>query len=223
MKKFSILLAAIFMCSFGFGQWSAGPRLGLNLSTCSGKYADWDDSKKKWIPGLVVGGVGEYAFTDMISLDAELLFITSGAKYIYSYEDKASANDSEEETIIERYGSFQIPVLAKFTFGEDCQFYANAGPYFTFTICGKYINKTFDFKEKLEKDYYKTFDMGLYLGGGVQRELGPGKLAFDIRFGLGFLDTYQFPEGEEKPDGYKPYKNRNISLTFAYMFGFGNN
>jgi hypothetical protein len=58
----------------------------------------------------------------------------------------------------------------------------------------------------------------LYLGGGVQKQLGPGKLAFDLRFGLGLTDTYQFSDDHEKPDGYKPYKNRNISMTFAYMF-----
>ena len=55
-------------------------------------------------------------------------------------------------------------------------------------------------------------------GGGVQKQLGPGKLAFDLRFGLGLIDTHQFPEGQTKPNGYKPYKNRNISMTFAYMF-----
>lgn len=200
-----------------FGQWTVGPRLGLNLSNCSGKYSEYDDEKSHWIPGIVVGAVAERPFTDMISGVGELLFLTSGARYTYTYEGEEESR-SEECGYIERYGKIQIPMLAKFTFGEDFQYYGSAGPYLGFTICGKYINKDTDTKEKIPSDAFKTFDFGFYLGGGVQKQLGPGKLAFDLRFGLGLTDSYQFPDDQEKPDGYKPYKNRNISMTFAYMF-----
>lgn len=216
MKRLLVVLMISLFVAPVFAQWTVGPRLGLNLSTCSGKYSEYDDEKSKWIPGIVVGGVAEYPFTDMISGVGELLFLSSGAKYTYTYEEEGYK--SEECGYIERYGKIQIPLLAKFTFGEDIQFYGDIGPYFDFTICGKYIDKDAGTKEKIPSDAYKSFGMGLYMGAGAQRQLGQGKLAFDFRFGLGFLDSYQFPDGQEKPNGYKPYKNRNISLTFAYMF-----
>lgn len=217
MKKFlAILMMTLFVVPT-FAQWTVGPRLGLNLSTCSGKWSEYDDEKSKWIPGIVVGGVAEYPITDMISGVGELLFISSGAKYTYTYEGEEESRD-EECGYVERYGKIQIPLLAKYTFGEDFQYYGSAGPYASITICGKYINKDTDTKEKIPSDAYKTFGFGLYFGGGVQKQLGPGTLAFDLRFGLGLTDSYQFPDDQEKPNGYKPYKNRNISMTFAYMF-----
>jgi hypothetical protein len=188
----------------------------MNLSTCSGKYSEYDEEKSGWIPGLVVGAVAEREFTDMISGVGEIIFITSGAKYTYTYEGEEMR--SEECGYIERYGKIQIPLLAKFTCGEEFQYYGSAGPCMELTICGKYIDKDSDTKEKIPSDAYKTFGFGLYFGGGVQKQLGPGTLAFDLRFGLGLTDSYKFPDGQEKPDGYKPYKNRNISMTFAYMF-----
>jgi hypothetical protein len=216
MKKFLAILMMTLFVAPTFAQWTVGPRLGLNLSTCSGKYSEYDTEESHWIPGIVVGAVAERSFTDMISGVGEILFLTSGAKYTYTYEEEGYK--SEECGYIERYGKIQIPILAKFTFGEDFQYYGSAGPYFGFTICGKYIDKEMDTKEKIPSNAYKAFDFGLYIGGGVQKQLGPGKLAFDLRFGLGLTDSYQFPDDQDKPNGYKPYKNRNISMTFAYMF-----
>jgi hypothetical protein len=161
----------------------------------------------------------------MISGVGEVIFLTSGAKYTSSYEEEARSLNS---TLIERYGKIQIPLLAKISFVTLVHFYAIAGPYLGFALYGNYIDKgtaatrsvenISSNKEKIPSDAYKAIDFGLYLGGGVQKQLGPGTLAFDLRFGLGLIDTYKFPDGQEKPDGYKPYKNRNISLTFAYMF-----
>lgn len=222
MKKFLIATSLFIYAVSSFCQFSVGPRLGMNISTCSGKYSEWDESKSKWIPGLVVGAVGDYAFTKMISLNSEIYFITSGSKCVDEYVDGRSENDHSEETI-ERYGSIEIPVLAKFTFGNNIQYYANLGPYFKFVLCGKLIMKDFDHKDKIDPEHYKTFDMGMYVGGGIQKQFGPGQLVFDARFGMGFFDTYQFSDGETEPNGYKPFKNRNISLTFAYMIPLGAN
>jgi hypothetical protein len=56
------------------------------------------------------------------------------------------------EIHIEKYGKIQIPMLAKLTFGENFQYYGSADPYLGFTICGKYINKETDTKEKILSD-----------------------------------------------------------------------
>lgn len=238
MKKITILFACIIFASYSFGQWSVGPRLGVNFSTVSGENY-WGETKHKWITGFVVGAVGEYALTDLISLDAELLYITSGAKYLYDVDEESRA--TVEGYWKESYGNLQIPILVKATIGDDIRFYGNAGPYFSLIIHGKYKDKVEDynyersgkikFKERpdnydgddwyLDPDEYNKYDIGIYIGAGAEKKLGPGVLVFDARFGLGFIDSNKFEDKNDKPDDYKAYKNRNISLTLAYMFGFG--
>jgi len=239
MKKFTILFVILLFASSSFGQYSVGPRLGVNFSTVSGKDY-WGETKHKWTTGIVVGAVGEYVFTDLISLDAEILYITSGAKYLYDISDGENRS-SNEGYWKESYGNLQIPILVKFTIGDEIQFYGNLGPYFNLILCGKYKDKVeaYNYEQKgkikikerpngysgddwyLDPDEYRKFDIGMYIGVGAQKKIGPGLLTFDVRFGLGFMDFNKFENKDDKPDGYKPYKNRNISLSVTYMYPFG--
>ena len=155
MKKLlSVLIVFLFVIPV-FAQWQVGPRLGMNFSTCSGKYSEYDTEKSGWIPGIVVGAVAERPFNDMISGVGEILFITSGAKYTYTYEGEEESR-AEECGYVERYGKIQIPLLAKFTFGEEFQYYGASGPYFGFAICGKTKDKDTGETEKIPSDAYKT-------------------------------------------------------------------
>lgn len=241
MKKLFLSIISLLVVTSGFAQFSVGPRIGVNFSTVSGKDYWSGDFKHKWITGLVVGVVGEYPFSDMISLDAEILYITSGGKYIYKLDEGERAVGNDEGYWKETYGNLQIPILAKFNFGNDIQFYGNLGPYFSLILCGKYkeeieaynYSQKGKIKYKKEPDnyngddwyfdpkYYHTYDIGLYIGGGAKKQLGPGVLSFDARFGLGFIDWNKFENKDDKPDDYKAYKNRNISVSFAYTIDFG--
>jgi len=47
-------------------------------------------------------------------------------------------------------------------------------------------------------------------------------VALDLRFGLGFLDRNKWDDRVfSKPDNYKPYANRTISLNLAYTRAVG--
>ncbi|NOX84456.1 MAG: PorT family protein [Chlorobi bacterium] len=239
MKKLLILFMAVLLFSPGFGQFSVGPRVGVNFATLTGKYSKDDDSKSGWITGLTFGAVGNYEFSDMISLNAELLFVTQGDKTKFNEGDaKKSSQAQYDYTFWERYHYLQLPLLAKFSFGSDFLFYGILGPYFGYKIGGHYKAKGGDntikgrvrFKENKVKDndwyddpdYSRRFDLGMYIGGGVGKEIGPGRLEADLRFGMGFLDTNKFENKDDKQnakdDGYKSFRNMNISLTLAYMF-----
>jgi len=238
MKKLLILFMTVLLALPGFGQFSIGPRLGVNFATITGKYSNNDDSKGGWITGLDFGAVGNYKFSDMISLNAELLFVTQGDKLKYEGSEGAKSSLSHYSYVVtERYHYMQLPILAKFTFGSDLLFFGIAGPYFGYKIRGHYKAKSEDnvvkgrvrFKEDKVKDddwyqdpdEYRRFDLGMYIGGGVGKIIGPGRLEADLRFGMGFLDTNKFASKDEKQNakdsGYKSYRNMNISLTLAYM------
>jgi hypothetical protein len=240
MKKFTLLFSLVFLSAFSFAQWSYGPRIGLNFSTVSGQW--WsDEGDHYWITGFEAGAVGNYAMNDNFSVGAELLYITSGVKYEWLLEDEASrsVNSSSDAYWIERYGNLRIPIYAKYMMGDKFKYYGIIGPYFNFVLCGKYkdVIESRDYEQKGKikfgdepenydgDDWYinssgyynvRRFDIGMYFGIGGQRELGSGSLGVEFRAGLGLIDTYNFDNNDDKNDDYKPYKNRNLTLSFLY-------
>ena len=214
MKKLLIFLFIVLATFSGFGQFNVSPILGINFATKTGRYSENDDTKSKWITGAAFGVNGEYGFTDMICLDMELLFITMGEKTIYTGEGEKSTLSEYEYKETERYHYLQLPILVKFLFGTDFQYYGDIGPYFGYKIAGHYKAVTEDhtskgrirFNEDKVKDddwyenpdYWRRFDMGMYIGGGVQKQVGPGKLGADLRFGMGFIDQHKFDSKEKK-------------------------
>ncbi len=237
MKKLLTLTIFLLFSLFCFGQYSVGGRLGVNFSTITGRYSKDDGSKGGWVVSFpTIGAVGNYEFTDMISLDAELLFITIGDKTKYSETgegEKGSVSEYDYSNT-ERYHYFQIPVMAKFTFGTDFQYYGIAGLYFAYVLGAHYKDESYGevckgrirYKETpddpddwyLNPDYNRRTDFGVNLGGGVSKEIGPGNLEAELRFGMGFLDHNKFDSKDDKGDEYKSFRNMYIGLTFAYMY-----
>jgi hypothetical protein len=241
MKKFTLLFSLVILFSFSNAQWQFGPRIGLNFSTMTGEKG-WNNTSNGWITGRIIGGVATYSLDDHLALVGEINHITSGGKFNYDYNnDEARSLNSDEGQWKEIYNNVQVPIMVKYTFGDKIQFYGELGPYFNFTFGGRYkdqiesinweekgkikfVNEYPDTEEDnvwyLKKEYYRRFDVGMNFGVGAQRELGKGFIALDLRFGLGFLDFNKWPDNDQ-PDGYKPYKNRNIALSLAYMFPVG--
>lgn len=240
MKKPSIFLIALLICSVTFGQWSVGPRLGVNFSTLTGTWNSDDDSKSRWIGGLAAGIVGSYSFSEKYAVSSELLYIPMGEKTIYSNGESRSVNEQNYSTR-ERYNCMQWLIVGKVLFGNgSLSFFAFLGPYLTYKFSGRWKDESGnkgDIKWRedpgrkssgdilyIDPKYNRRFDMGMYIGGGAGKELGPGKLNLNLRFGFGFLDLNKFDSKEDKQNakdnGYKPYRSLNISLTLAYMYSF---
>lgn len=240
MKKLFLLLLSLLFISISYAQWSVGARAGANFATITGKYSDYDDAKSGWITALAIGPAANYEFTDMISLNGELLFITIGDKSKYTETgEKSSMADEYNYTITERYHYLQLPILARFSFGSNFLFYGNIGPYCGYKIGGHYKEKTPYYETKgrtrfkedkmkendwlFDPDSERRFDFGLYIGGGAGKKLGPGVLEADVRVGIGLLDHNKFDDKDAKKEakdyGYKSFKTMNISLTLAYMIG----
>jgi len=167
----------------------------------------------------------------------EILYANTGSKYKTTFINEESGKEGQIKKL---FRSIQIPVLAKFTFGENFRYFGEIGPYFDVIVHGQYKLKYDDTVKKgqikikerpddsnndddimyLDPDNRRRTDFGMYLGAGVQKDMGPGTLVFNFRFGLGFLDIYKF-DGNDKPEGYKPFRNRTVALTFAYLFALG--
>ena len=243
MKKLLCFLISLLFALTTFGQFSVGPRVGVNFSTETGKWNEHDDSKNKWITGPVAGAAGNYTFTEMFSLNAELLYITMGHKTVTTYEDGSRSLNEMTCSVRKRLNCIQLAFLARSSFiGGFVSPFVFIGPYFTRFGGGKVkvddgiTTKIYDVvwdawpsrgdtdKWYIDPKYNRRFDFGMYIGGGVGKELGPGRLELDLRFGMGLIDLWKFDSKEDKQNakdnGYKAYRSMNISLTLAYMYIF---
>jgi len=241
MKKLLFLSTFLFLASTVFSQspWWVGGRLGIGFTTVSGQYVNSDNAKHCWITSPLFGATGIYTFSDIFSLQAELNMAKSGMLIKSNFDIGPYRATEYDYSFRERFTTIQIPILAKFTFGKTWQFFAYGGFYWSYILGGKYVLKSDYFKDQsgkikygdppdnndgddmyLRKDYNRRMDVGFIAGGGIQRQLGPGVLFLDLRFGLGFLDYNKFPDND-KPDEYKPFKNRALNLSMGYIFNLG--
>ncbi len=233
MKKSIIIVVSILVTVTAAAQWSAGGRAGINICKTSGKWGEFDDSSIKFIAGPTIMGMGNYQFTDLLSVRGELGYTIMGSKTEYTYEERAM--NSMQSSIKEKFNVLQMNLgLQALVVTSLIQYHFLFGLYYNYKLKGtmtdsdgnkipigwaQSANRNGD-EILLDPDLNRRGDLGIQLGGGIGRELGPGKLELDLRFGYGLLDLAKFPEGTTKPDGYKPYHNLNFSITIGYWYLF---
>jgi len=235
------MLIALVMSFTMQAQWSAGARFGANFSGMTGKWNTDDPTITNWIGGLTGGAVGAYNFTDMCALRGELLYITMGEKT--SYPDDGSKSSVSNYYFRERFNCLQMLFLAQALFNvRVIALYANAGTFLTYKMGGHWRTenengniawgsgdnrKSSDNTWYVDPEYNRRVDIGIYIGGGAGKELGPGRLELDLRFGFGLIDLNKFESTEAKQDaidnGYRPYRSLNFTVSLAYLYLFDKN
>jgi hypothetical protein len=239
MKKILLLFLLMLAVPTIRAQFSLGARASFNMAGQSGSMGLWDDSNYRWIYCFNPGIVASYRFSDLFSLQLETNYANTGSKADITITDE-TGNLLLDATMKSLFRSIQIPLLARFSFGNDLRYFGEAGPYFDLIVEGKYklkyqdevVKGTIKIKEKpdndtgdndviyLDPDMRRKTDLGLYFGAGIEKKAGPGDLVFDVRFGLGFLDIYTIDE-TDKPQDYKPFRNRMLNVSLAYLFNLG--
>ena len=228
MKKLLVVIALIMAISASAQKFI--PKAGITLSTLKTETLDQQDyfDSYEYATGFSVGLGYRIGFSDLISLQPELLFIQKGWKNEYGYDDGFGYNETYTETAKLNY--IELPVLLRIALGPDnFKFHINAGPSVGFGINGKYDYKfridyygdisTFstdgDIKfEEMQENYAgpdgyipNRIDFGAQLGGGVTFF---NKIMIDIRYGLGLSDLYD--DGESK--------NRVLQFSVGVPLGF---
>jgi hypothetical protein len=222
-------------------QITYGPKLGLNFSRTSGKYSSNDEASYRSLTGMQIGGILNYALDENFSIQPELFFSQKG------WIDKEITGNQNVTTTKTKFrlNYLEIPILIKYCTGNDLKYYANAGPYLGFLLGGNYKRKaTTDiggttvsaitkgkFKFKTEPDNYDGNDMyfesgevsrvdvGMQIGGGIGKDIGPGVLYLDLRYAFGLTDFYKdkYFDPIGRPNGYKKFQNRTFSLSLIYI------
>ena len=246
MKTILLISLSIFIISLMNGQdlkrWEIGLEGGFNLSKMTGQLGETDrgissenNAKNKWIGSPAVGFLAAYNFTPLIALTGGLYMMKSGVRYVYN------EGEEYEYSRRERFTTLRIPIMARFMWGTTWQYYGLIGFYVSKRLCGKYVDKyqgnEQSGKIKFEKDPdysnsgddwifdtkdWRRLNAGLQIGAGIRRALGPGFISFNATFGYGFCDFRKWDNKDDRPNGYKAFRDMNIAFLFGYAILLGN-
>lgn len=207
MKKFFLSITIVFLFAAtslvdAQTNLSFGPTVALNFASFNGKDAPSGTSAKT---GMAIGGFMNYQFSDMFSLQPELLFsmkgssgATGGVNYTFT------TNYIEVPVLLKLY----IPLAGK----TPVKPMLYAGPAFAFNVAssveasanGQTANQDL-------KNQTKGFDLGLAFGGGVGFKVGTGELAFSLRYTLGLTTT-------DNSGGNATVTNGVFAIVAGYAF-----
>ncbi|MBX2971354.1 MAG: PorT family protein [Cyclobacteriaceae bacterium] len=168
MKKVVLSLVVLLISASAFAQLSGGAKAGLNLANWGGDVEGTD-----MLTSFHVGGYVNFALSDAISLQPELLFNSVGAKI-------------EDVSLVTNYIS--IPVMLLYNVNEN--FNIQAGPQIGLLMSAK---AKFEGESEDIKDAFTGTDFGVNLGLGANF----GKLNATARYCLGLANVFE-DSGDEK-------------------------
>ncbi|WP_439554930.1 porin family protein [Dyadobacter sp.] len=185
MKK--LLFAAVLFLSVqsAFAQsFSIGPKAGLNISNYTG-----GDIESDALVGYHLGGIINYGFGKVFSLQPEVLFSTQGAK--------VNRNGSKSDFKI---SYVTVPVMFKFK--TNGGFYVEFGPQAGFRTSS-------DIPDQTINNFAKNLDLAAAGGIGYQSPIG---LGVGVRYVAGLSKVGDFTGQNINPD----FKNSVIQASLFW-------
>ena len=198
---------------------SYGPKVGMNFSDFSGFEIPFSSALNliDFRFGFCGGGFLSYAINDWFRVQTELLYSMKGLKLGFGDIGAGLSLDYIE-----------IPLLAMLTIPNNSRFTPNlfVGPTIGFNVRAKAYGELGDLASGTVdiSEVVNVFEAGMAFGGGLNVEIGPGELTFDIRYVLGFTDVFD----SEAIQGQLPFdlpfnidpsvSNSVITLMLGYGF-----
>ncbi len=178
-------------------RFSAGPRVGVNLSDFVG-----GPVSTKPIVGLTAGGFIMYSSLSHFGISADLMYSQKGADVQTPYRH--------------RINYLEIPIALRYFLTRSGKFRPNVffGPALGFRLDGREINKTTNTKRNMSAEI-NAVDLGLTAGFQLNFK-GAGRrqrFLIDGRYTYGLPETYT----QTNIDRH----NSVFTLTLGYGFGVG--
>ncbi|MFH1004609.1 MAG: porin family protein [Bacteroidota bacterium] len=215
MKKFFLFIILLCAWTFSVAQISGGPKAGLNVANFLGENLKGYNYKL----GFHAGGFFNYAFTDVFSIQGEVVFSQKGSTFKYSYIPPPPSAPNNTET----KGSYTLnyidfPILFQLTLSTGS--YVYAGPmisslatlnykYETTTTTVGLPKPTVISVESGDKEGFSTTDFGIAGGTGYQSDRG---FNFCLRANLGFNGITE--------SGEPVMKNICFQISLGYAFAY---
>ena len=192
MKKILMTVAFAALAIAGANaQTKFGVRAGLNLADVAIKSEDVK-VESKIRPSFYVGGLAEFAFNDVVLMDAGLTYSNQGAK----------AKEGDRADI---QHALNLPVWFKYDFAG---FRPKAGLYAGYILSQQ--TKAEGKTETVDKDLYNHFDYGI--GLGAEYNLPNNGLFFEASYNWGLANL------QKNGDSKNYANNRVIQVGVGYKF-----
>ncbi len=207
--------AVLFLFFLTFSLWDAssqkhpqfshiGAGGGVNFAGIRGG-GNYDSFDKNI--GVNIGFKGNYSFSDLFSLGAEVCFEQKGAV-------------DEAFDINTNLSYLTLPFYIKWGLGDKSRFFLISGVYGSYLlnavkkgekrVDGRYVSVNDDLS-----DSFRSYDAGIVLGGGVMVELN-----WDFDFFVSVRTGFGIPDiSENQPCKPKNY-HFGVNLGYIYYIGF---
>ena len=187
MKKLLIIALSVISLNSVQAQTRIGIKAGANFATFEGN--DVEDAKMR--TSINAGLFANIPFSEMLSVQPEVLYSGQGAKY--------SVLGTE---ITAKLDYINIPVMLQF---NASGFYAEIGPQLGILMSSSIEGGGIAFDTK---DAYKSTDIGAGIGLGFKLDSGFGA---GVRYTMGLTSIDDVGDAD--------FKNAVISLGLHYAFG----
>lgn len=188
-----------------YAQVGGGAKVGVNWGTISEEEDEGSEDTIGWQPGFLVGGFVDLPISGAFSFSPEILYTRKGAKSEFT-----DAGFEIKEKL--KLDFVQIPLLFKAgSTGTETRPFVVFGPAFGFLTRARF-QETFDgeeFDEEDVKDEFKSAEVSVIVGGGVQFGRGIVEVRYD--HGINNLLEDEEDEGDE-------LKTRTFSVLFGVRF-----
>lgn len=202
------------MVSPGFAQnLSAGGKAGITFSDIGGDFEEIIGTSTDLKTGFAVGGFLGVDLHRLFRLQGEAQYVQKGAE---ADLDGVSGKFKLAYLEILVPATLLIPVE-----GGAVTPRVYAGPSVAFELSCKVTAEEGGVSLDVDCDSdeieapTKSVDVGVFFGGGIDINVGPGAITIDALYNLGLTDINDFP------DDPLSVKNRNIQIMAGYGVRFG--
>ena len=215
-----LLLFVSLSTTYAQQRFSAGPRLGLNLSNYWGN-ADG----MKFKPGVVAGAFLMYSSLNHFGISADVLYAQRGTKF--SRTVTTIQGNPTTTSFTQRVNYLEIPVVARYFLTLSGNFRPNVfiGPSLAIKLNAKRVDGEINGVSTAvvngeNSNDFKDLDLGAT--GGFQLNWGAGnrqRFLIDARYNLGLSNVQT-----DLPNLWgrrNSLQNSTITLTLGYGFGIG--
>ncbi|WP_417444873.1 porin family protein [Joostella sp.] len=206
MKKLFFIAVAVFgfIATTNAQGFNYGIKGGTNFSNISGDNGDVDNARVALYGGLFA----EYAFSDRVSIQPEVLYSSQGAHETFKTFDASGVN-SLETTVRLEY--LNVPVMLKYRVYKGLN--VQVGPQVGFLLNAEQEVESgsngYELAETTTNINEFVTDVNFGVNFGLGYELNNG-LFFDGRYNLGVIDIAQMDNQE--------FKNHTFQVGFGYKF-----
>jgi hypothetical protein len=215
MRKLLVILGVLLLVTAVSAQDQVNDRpamgfkIGLNLANVSGSGVDalseefesfaGLNASNEQLVGFALGGFVTYNLSPMVALQPEFL-----------YSIKGFTMSVEGVDVDLKLNYFEVPVLFKFMFGTSAtKPFVFAGPEMGILLSSSVGSGGLSIDAG---DLWKSTDLGLVFGGGVDFPVGKNTMSLDGRYEVGLS---KIPDaGDVDID----IKTTNISFMFGFAF-----